>query len=234
MNSERDSNLNGIKLWPKSERPRERLLSNGGLMLTDAELLAILLRNGIRGKDVIQFSRELLMRFGGFRGLFAIGVGELQGVKGLGDAKICTLIAMREISRRQLREELIGKTYVRDPKTVLDYLYASMRDQKKEIFKALFLNKANRIVEERTLFEGTVDETAVHPREVVKAAMDAHASSLILVHNHPSGRIQPSQEDVEITRKLEEACGLVSVKILDHIIIGDNRYFSFNEQQLLQ
>lgn len=233
MDKERYSNPKSIKLWPESERPRERLLSSGSHVLTDAELLAILLGSGIRGKDAIQFSREILVTFGGLRGLFAVGPKAFLGVKGLGSAKACVLLAVREIARRQLREELLGRTYVRDPKTVLDYLYASLRDQKREIFKTLFLNKGNRIIEERTLFEGTVDETAVHPREVVKAALEAHATSLILVHNHPSGRIQPSREDMEITRKLESACELVSVKILDHIIIGDNQYFSFNEHQLL-
>ena len=120
-----------------------------------------------------------------------------------------------------------------DPQAVVDYLYGSLRDRKTEVFKVLFLNKSNRIVDEADLFHGTVDETAVHCREVVKSALERHATALILVHNHPSGRIQPSAEDREITEKLKAACGAVSVKVLDHVIIGDNQHFSFTEHNLL-
>lgn len=223
----------GIKSWPETERPRERLIKNGVSSLSGAELLAILLRSGVRGKNAIQLARELISQFNGLRGLLSIEFDELKKVKGLGQAKITTLLAATEIARRQLKEELVGKNFVRDPQSVLDYLYSSLRDRKKEVFKAMFLNKANRIIGEQDLFEGTVDETAIHPREVVKAALDRHATSVILVHNHPSGRIEPSFEDKEITRKLQAACGAVAVKILDHIIVGDNQYFSFSEHGLL-
>jgi len=235
MNSIQSENkqYRGIQSWAESERPRERILLKGGQHLTDAELVALLLRNGTTGKDAISFSRELLKQFGGLRGLFSASHQELIRVKGLGPAKISIFLAVREISIRRLREELLSKIYVRDPKAVLDFFYSALRDQKREIFKVLFLNKGNRIIGEKTLFEGTVDETAVHPREVVKAALEIQATSLILVHNHPSGRIQPSSEDIEITRTLAEACGLVGVKILDHIVIGDNQYFSFSEHSML-
>src|SRR3989338_4548899 len=223
----------GIKSWPETERPRERLIKNGVSSLSDAELLAILLRSGIRGKDAITLARELLSRFGGLRGLLAVGWTELKQIKGLGQAKITAFLAASEIARRQLKQEVVGKTYVRDPQSVLDYLYSSLRDKKREVFKVLFLNKANRIVDEQDLFEGTVDETAIHPREVVKVALERHASALIFIHNHPSGRIEPSPEDREITQKLEAACTAVSVKVLDHIIVGDNQYFSFREHHLL-
>jgi len=222
-----------IKSWPQSERPRERLVQNGVSSLSDAELLAILLRSGIRGKDVITLSRELLSQFGGLRGLLSIEYNELAKIKGLGQAKAATLLAATEIVKRKLKEDLIGKDFIRDPESVVDYLYASIRDRKKEIFKILFLDKANRITGEQDLFEGTVDQTAIHTREVVKAALDRHASSIILVHNHPSGRTEPSLEDREMTQKLVAACSAVSIKILDHIIVGDNRYFSFQEHGLL-
>lgn len=223
----------GIKSWPETERPRERLIKNGASSLSDAELLAILLRSGVRGKDAIALARELLGRFGGLRGLLSVGWAELQQVKGLGQAKITTFLAATEIARRQLKQEIHGKSFVRDPQSVLDYLYSSLRDKKREVFKVFFLNKANQIIDEEDLFEGTVDETAIHPREVVKAALDRHATAVVLIHNHPSGRVEPSPEDREITRKLEAACNAVSIKVLDHIIVGDNQYFSFREQRLI-
>ncbi|MCM8775353.1 MAG: DNA repair protein RadC [Candidatus Omnitrophica bacterium] len=222
-----------IKSWPKTERPRERLIKSGPEALTEAELLAILLRNGIRGKDAVAFSREMLSSFGGLRGLLSVGPSELGRVKGLGMAKIAVILATTEIAKRQLKENLADKNVVRDPQSVLDYLVSVMRDRKREVFKILFLNKANRITRDEDLFEGTVDEAAIHTREVVRTALEYHATSLILVHNHPSGRIQPSSEDREITRKIEMACATVSVRVLDHIIIGDNGYYSFREHNLL-
>ncbi|MBI3307622.1 MAG: DNA repair protein RadC [Candidatus Omnitrophica bacterium] len=222
-----------IKSWPNQEKPRERLAQQGPDVLSEAELLAILLRSGIRGKDATALAREMLQTFGGLRGLLTAGAAGLQKIKGLGPAKIATLLAASEIAKRQLKSEMIGKNVIRDPQSVLNYLTLSLRDLKREVFKVLFLNKGNRIMCEKDLFEGTVDEAAVHPREVVKAALEQHATSLILVHNHPSGRIDPSPEDREITRKLQAACATISVRILDHIIIGDNQYFSFNEHQIL-
>ncbi len=223
----------GIKSWPQNERPRERLIQNGVKSLSDAELLAILLRSGIRGKDAIALSRELLNQFGGLRGLLSVEYNKLAKVKGLGQAKIATLLSTTEIVRRKLKEDLVGKNFIRDPESVVQYLYTSLRDKKKEIFKVLFLNKANRIIGEQDLFEGTIDETAIHTREVVKTALDCHASSLILVHNHPSGRTEPSSEDKEITQKIQMACASVSIRVLDHLIVGDNQYFSFQEHGLL-
>jgi DNA repair protein RadC len=222
-----------LKSWPEYERPRERIYEQGIEALSDAELLAILLRNGIKGKDAVALARELLAQFGGLRGLFAARWKELNKVKGLGPAKISTLLAAQEIARRKFKEEIVGKNVIQDPASVMNYLYHSLRDRKKEIFKVLFLNKANCILGERDLFEGTVDETAIHPREVIEAALDRRATALILVHNHPSGRIQPSEEDIAMTRKLQTSCDAVSIKILDHLIVGDNQYFSFKENHLL-
>ncbi|MBI5410079.1 MAG: DNA repair protein RadC [Nitrospirae bacterium] len=224
----------GIKSWPDSEKPRERLRENGTGALSDAELLAILLGTGVKGKDALSLARELLARFGGFRGLLSANWHELREIRGLGNAKIASLLSAVEISRRQLKEEVVGKTYCRDPKSIMDYLYSTLRDRSREVFKVLFLDKANSIIGEEDLFEGTVDETAVYPREVLKAAFKRHRTTgAILVHCHPSGRVQPSREDQEITRKLQSVCSPVGIKILDHIIVGDNQYFSFNEQNLL-
>ena len=222
-----------VKHWPKSERPRERLLEQGAQALSDAELLAVLLRNGIKGKDVLQISREILAEYGGLRGILSLEAKRLGEIKGLGTAKVTTLLAASEIARRSLLEKIIGADFIRDPESVLTYLTASLRDKKKEVFKVLYLNKANRIIAEEDLFHGTVDEAAIHPREAVKSALDHHASAVILVHNHPSGRAEPSLEDREITRKLKSALESVSIKILDHIIVGGDHYFSFSEHGLL-
>lgn len=223
----------GIKSWPASERPREKLLQKGAESLSDAELLAILFGHGSRFQDVISFSRDLLSRFSGLRGLFSQSEGSLRKVRGLGVAKIAMLFAIKEIGQRQLREKIMGQNFVRSPQAVAEYLCSNLRDQKREIFKVLFLDKALRIIGERDLFYGTIDEAAVHPREVVKAALEYHASNLILVHNHPSGKIEPSREDYEITQKIKTACQTVAIRILDHIIVGENQYFSFSERNSL-
>ncbi|MFZ5802284.1 MAG: RadC family protein [Candidatus Omnitrophota bacterium] len=230
---EKPKNSRSLLDWPAEERPRERLYRLGLAALSDAELLAVVLRSGLPGQDVLQLSRALLEKYGGIRGLLAAERAALEKVRGLGPAKVSALLAVAELAKRHLREDLHGKVYVRDPQAVMQYLYASLRDLKREVFKAIFMDKGNRIVGEKDLFTGTVDEAAVHPREVVKAALDHHASSLVLVHNHPSGRVQPSPEDLEITKKIVKACGTVSVKVVDHIIVGDNRYFSFCEQGLM-
>lgn len=225
--------MTNINAWPIKERPRERLKQSGVAALSDAELLAILLRTGLKGKDVLQLSRDILIETGGFRRLFSLSWDELKKVKGLGEVKIAQFLAVREIFSRQLREKILDKNAVQDPEAVLEYLSASMRDRKREVFKVLFLDKANHIIDARDLFEGTIDQTAVHPREVVKAALEIHATALILVHNHPSGKIEPSQEDRMLTGRLHSACAALGIRILDHLIVGDNQFFSFRENRLL-
>lgn len=225
--------IKSIRDWPETERPREKLLARGADALSDAELLAVLFGRGLRGQDVVSFSRDLLLQFGGLRGLLNQPPQAFNAVRGFGSARTCMILAVREIGLRQLREKMIGQNFVRSPQAVTDYLMAALRDQKREIFKVLFLDKGLRITGERDLFHGTVDEAAVHPREIVKAALEFHASSLVLVHNHPSGKVDPSREDYEITQKIKAACQTVSVRVLDHIIIGENQYFSFSERNSL-
>ena len=227
------TSFSSIKSWPISERPRERLFREGASALSDAELLAVLFRSGVKGKDAIALAREISGRFGGLRGLLSAGFSDLSSVKGLGEAKIAALLAVSEISKRQLRESMNGKDILRDPDSVKAYLTAALRDKKREVFKVLLLDKGNRIIAELDLFEGTIDETMVHPREIVRAALERHATAVILVHNHPSGRTEPSQEDLKITRKITSACATVSVRVLDHMIVGDNACFSFAENGLL-
>lgn len=221
--------LQSIKSWPQNERPRERLMRQGAEALSDAELLAIVLRSGRKGQDVIALSRIILEKFGNLRGLGAADLSTLLKVKGLGPAKITSLLAIGEIARRQLREGVIGKSLVRDPESVIVYLKRALQDLRVEVFKVLFLNKANAIIGECDASRGTVDEAYVHPREILKRALDYHATSVVLVHNHPSGRTEPSAEDVNITMKIQTACESVSIKVLDHIIIGGDSYYSFRE-----
>ena len=225
--------IKSIREWPESERPREKLLQKGAESLSDAELLAVLFGQGVRGQDAVSFSRGLLVQFGGLRGILTQQTASFEKVKGMGLARTAMIFAVREIGLRQLREKMIGQNFVRSPQAVTDYLTAALRDQKREIFKVIFLDKGLRILGERDLFFGTIDEAAVHPREIVKAALEFHASSLVLVHNHPSGKVEPSREDYEITQKIKAACQTVSIRVLDHIIIGENQYFSFSERNSL-
>ncbi len=223
----------GIKAWPEAERPRERLLGGEAGRLSEAELVAILLRNGTHGQDAVALGRNLLGRFGGLRGLLHADAAQLGKIKGLGSAKSAALLAVAELTKRYLLEDVPARDVIRDPQAVVQYLYAALRDRKREVFKVLFLDKANRVTGESDLFHGTIDEAAVHPREVVKAALDRFASALILVHNHPSGRVEPSPEDRKLTEKIKAACDTVSIRVLDHIIVGDNQHFSFREAGLI-
>lgn len=225
--------VNRIKSQLDSERPRRRLLEEGAQVLTDAELVAILLRSGSKSKDVVSFARELLAGVGGLRGLLSSSSKNLAKLKGMGEAKISSILVIHEILKRNLRAEIVGKNIIRDPQSVIEYLYCSMRDRKREVFKVLFLNKANRILSDEDLFEGTVDEAAIYMRDLVGAALENSASSLVICHNHPSGRTLPSQEDIHLTRKIRDACEPIGIKLMDHLIIGDNQYYSFNAARLL-
>lgn len=223
-----EKNQQGKVCESEEESLTGRLRTKGVNALTDSELVSLLL-----ARSEPSFARQLLAQSGGLRGLFSKGWNELWNIEELRGADIAVLLSAVEIFRRYLREEMMSKNVLREPKSVLEYLTGTLRDEKKEIFKVLFLNKANQIIADEDLFTGTVDETAVHPREVLKAALDHHATGIILVHNHPSGRTVPSREDQEITRRLQSVTNSLGIKILDHIIVGDNQHFSFAEQNLL-
>lgn len=222
-----------IKNWPEAERPRERILSAGPEALSDSELLAILLRTGMRGLDVVSWSRKLLAEHGGLRGLLSGERETLLKIKGLGLARVAALCAVSEMAKRVARESSRRSDPVREPSAVVQYLQAALRDQPREIFKVLYLDKGNQILTDEDLFRGTVDEAAVYPREILKQALLKNATAVILVHNHPSGRTEPSPEDKELTRKIIAAASPLSVKVLDHIIIGGTGYFSFAEHGLV-
>jgi len=222
-----------IKKWPKYERPRELLLDRGPDSVSDAGLIAVLLRSGTQGKDAVSLARELLNSFGGLRGLLSAKKSDLEKIKGLGRAKIAQLIAALEIVKRQLKEEIIGRKYVQNDKDVMDYLFVSMRDLKEECFKVMYLNKANIILFAEDIAKGTVDQAAIYPREIIKRAIDLSASAVIFVHNHPSGSLDPSQFDLDITKKLVSACSSVDIAALDHIIISPLGYLSLKSRGIM-
>lgn len=223
-----------IKNWPEDERPRELLLEKGPDHVSDAGLIAILLRSGTPGKDAVSLARDLIRYFGGLRGLLSTKMSDLKGIKGLGTAKIAQLMAAIEITKRQLKEEIIGRNYVENDKDVIDYLSLSMRDLKEEFFKVIYLNKANIILAIDELARGTVDEASIYPREVIKRALDINASAVIFVHNHPSGSMEPSQRDMDVTKKLVSACTAVDITPLDHIIISPYGHISLKSKGFLE
>lgn len=223
-----------IKKWPKSERPRELLLEKGPDFISDAGLVAILLHTGIKGKDVVSLGRELIGQFGGLSGLLNARRKDLEKIKGLGSAKIAQLMAATEIVKRQLKENIIEEKYIENEKDVMDYLSLSMKDLKEEFFKVMYLNKANVILSIDNLAKGTVGQASIYPREVIKKALDIGASGIIFIHNHPSGSLNPSQLDIDITKKLVSACNSVDITPLDHIIISSHGHLSLKNKELLQ
>ena len=222
-----------LKRLRKEERPREKLLY-GSSKPTTAELLAIFLRSGIQGKSAIIIANDLLTQFGGVKGIFEAGREELMEIEGLGEAKVAQIKAVQALAEEYLKEKMKLVNKVRKSKEVFDYLYLTMRDLKNEIFKVIYLNSANQIIDAENLFEGTLNTSSVYPREIVKSAIRKNSASLIFVHNHPSGDPTPSESDKAITEDLVYACNLVQIKVLDHIIIGDNRYFSFTDDGLIE
>ena len=223
-----------LKRLRKEERPREKLLTHGSSKLTTPELLAIFLRSGIQGKSAIIIANELLTQFGGVKGIFEADKEELMESEGLGEAKVAQIKAVHALAEEYLKEKMKSVSKVRTSKEVFDYLYLTMRDLKKEIFKVIYLDSASQIIDNENLFEGTLNASSVYPREIVKSAVRKNVASLIFVHNHPSGDPTPSESDKAITEDLVYACNLVQIKVLDHIIIGDNRYFSFADEGLIE
>jgi len=219
--------------WPRTLRPRERLLSGGAAQLSDAELVAVCLRTGVRGKSALELARELIGRCGGLAGLLTCDFAALGRVKGLGDAKRAQLAAVLELAQRCLREEIGARDALTSPAAVRDYLRLALGAREHEVFVALFLDAQHRVLAATELFRGTLTQTSVYPREVVKSALRANAAAVIFAHNHPSGVAQPSQADELLTRQLKEALALVEVKVLDHFIVAGTQALSFAERGLL-
>lgn len=222
-----------ISDWPASEQPREKLIANGPSALSDAELLAIFLRVGVKGKSAVALARELLTTFGSLNGVFSASLTDICEVSGMGESKYCQLQAIFEMSRRALSEEMQFGSFLNTPDKVRDYLSLTLMPLKQEVFMVLFLDAHNQVITHEQLFVGTLSETAVYPREVVKKVIKHHAAAVIFAHNHPSGHTQPSQADLDVTNRLVQALALIDVLVMDHLIVAGNQTLSFREAGLL-
>jgi DNA repair protein RadC len=222
-----------IKDWPEGERPREKLLERGAGALSDAELLAIFLRTGVKGKSAVDLARGLLVDFEGLVGLLSADQRRFCDGKGLGTAKFAELQAVLELSRRYLMSRVRGQDVLTSPDATRDYLKMRLYGLPHEIFACLFLDNRHRVICYEELFQGTIDGASVHPREVVRHVIRTNAAAVIFAHNHPSGVAEPSQADLRITQRLKDALALIDVRVLDHVIIGDGEGTSLAERGLL-
>lgn len=229
-----------LKDLPLDAQPREKLLARGPAALADAELLAILLRTGIAGKGVLQMAQELLAAagqpgggFGGIAGLLHASAAELGRIKGLGPAKRAELLAVLELARRALAQQLRERALLDSPEAVKQYLQLHLAAKGHEVFAALFVDSQNRLLALEELFRGTLTQTSVYPREVVLSALHHRAAAVVLAHNHPSGMVQPSATDHSLTQTLTAALALIDVRVLDHVIVAPGQALSLAETGLL-
>jgi DNA repair protein RadC len=222
-----------IKRWPERERPRERLLQQGPQNLTEAELLGILLGKGTREKTAIDVARQLLDRYESLQELFSRSPSELMKVKGIGSAKAAVLSASFELVRRLQSKGGPRKPIFKRSSDIANYYLPLLRDLRKEVFKVLLLNRANRLIKEVPISEGTLDASIVHPRDVFREALLEPSAGIILIHNHPSGNPSPSEEDLRLTQQLVEAGRLLGIRVYDHIILAGETYRSFADEGLI-
>ena len=224
-----------IKDWPEDDRPREKLLQKGPQALSDTELLAIILRNGnaSTGESAIDHARLLLGQFDGFRGIDEASVTELEKVKGIGPAKIAQMKASLEMARRLGSHKWESGQPLRSSEDVFHHFRHDLEKEKKELFYVILLDNKNKKLREVKISEGSLTASLVHPREVYNPVIRESAAAVIFVHNHPSGDPAPSQEDIEITRRLKEVGEVMGVRVLDHVVIGHDRYFSFSDRGML-
>jgi DNA repair protein RadC len=216
------------------KRLRERFNQSGLAGFLDYEIVELLLTLGTARKDCKGQAKEAVGKFKTLRGVLEAPPEELQKIKGITTHNIFVIKFMQEIAREFLKEQVLDKPYCRSSREVFDYLYHSMRDLKKEVFKVMFLDSQNRIVDIEDLFEGTLNASAIYPREIIRGAVKHNAAALIFIHNHPAGNPQPSDNDKQITQALVLAGNIMQIKVLDHIIIGENRYFSFADARLIE
>lgn len=218
-----------IRDWPIDTRPREKLLRQGAAALTDAELIAVFLRTGVVGKSAVDLGRELLERFGGLSGLCQADKKSACAAPGVGEAKYALLQAVMEMARRTLDEEMKTGNALDSPEAVRAYLRLILHNKEYEVFCCVFLDAQNRVIAVEELFRGTLTQTSVYPREIIKRALYHNAGALILAHNHPSGVAESSQADRQLTRRLAEALALVDIRVLDHFIVAGASSLSFKE-----
>ncbi len=222
-----------IASWPEAERPREKLLKQGPESLSDAELLAIFLRTGTSGSSAVDLARQLLNRFHCLKSLIEADLPEFSKTRGLGTTKFIQIKAAIELGQRYLKSSIEREDALKSPEDTRNFLALRLGAYPYEVFACLFLDNQNRVITFKELFRGTINGATVHPREVVKEALEQNAASLIFAHNHPSGSVDPSAADQAITQRLKEALSLVDIKVLDHIIIGGESSVSFSERGLL-
>lgn len=222
-----------IRDWPRAERPREKLLDRGARVLSDAELLALLIGSGTPGCSAVELARNLLADFGSLRALLLAERSCWTTRKGLGPARYAAVQAAVELARRHLQEELRSGLPLTTPQAAFRFLQAQLRDRPYEVFCCLYLDNRHRLIAFEELFRGTVDCAQVHPREVLRQALLHNATALILVHNHPSGALEPSPADEAITRRLKAGLSLMDLRVVDHVIVGGSHCYSFAEHGLL-
>lgn len=225
---------NHISRWPVGDRPREKLLDKGPRSLSNSELLAILLRTGTKGTSALDLSRSILNKFTTFRNMAHTDVRDWQNIKGLGAAKIAHIQAALEIGRRFREDETLqAKPKITSAQDIVDILMSQMRDLKTELFKVIYLNGNHQIISIENESTGTVNQAQPIIREIIHRALQKFATAIICAHNHPSGDTKPSQQDQKFTQDLQQACKIMNIRMLDHIIIGDGRYYSFQEKGVI-
>ncbi len=222
-----------LKDLPPDARPREKLLARGAGALSDAELLALLLRTGMEGKNVVALAQEIVDKFGGISGLLHADSTALQSIKGLGPAKKAELMAVVELSRRALAEQMAQKPILDSPSVMLDFVRLQIGSKPYESFMVLFIDATQRLLASEELFRGTLSSTSVYPREVAIRALHHHAAGVILAHNHPSGQVQPSQSDISLTARMKAALGLLDIVVVDHVIVSSDKALSMAAEGLL-
>jgi len=215
--------------WPQDQRPRERLIQQGPQALSDAELLAVFLRVGVTGKSAVDLGRDMVKHFGSLHALFAATERDFSSLHGLGTAKYAQLQAVLELARRVLSEELRGGALLNSPLAVKHYLQLLFQGKAQEVFVVLFLDAKNCLIAAEELTRGTISHANIYPREVLKAALQHNATTLILAHNHPSGDAEPSRADLHLTKRLQQALALIDMTILDHIVVAGRHTYSFAE-----
>lgn len=222
-----------INHWPEHERPREKLLKHGARSLSDAELLTIFLRTGVKGRSALDLARDLLASFKGVRGVLELDEQEFCHHRGMGPSKYALLQAVLELAQRHMMENLQRENSLSSSQLTKNYVKSRMRSYRREVFLCLFLDNQHRVIAQEELFKGTIDGSMVHPREVIKRALFHNAAAVIFAHNHPSGISEPSQADISITRRLKLALDLVDIRTLDHLVVGEGDVTSLAERGLL-
>jgi len=225
-----------IKDWPEDERPREKLIKQGTDKLSDTELLAVIIRTGEwhEQDSAVDLARKLIMRFGSLRNLDSASISELSQIKGIGILKAAEIKAALEIGKRLIKQKAEYKKKIETSEDIVNYYAPYLRDLKKEVFKVMLLDGRNKLINDLTISEGGLNSSTVDPKVVLKEAVKESASALIFVHNHPSGESEPTEEDIKITNRLIQSCELVGLRVLDHIIIGNDNYTSFLERGLIK